>query len=116
MKDSGKIEALTENLKGFVNLSFELNKLEAVERSSTVGAGLISGLLVGFVLIFFLFFVSMGIGFYLSEKLGNTYVGFAITSGFYLILGICLFLTRKKLIENPLRDKMIQKVFNAEKI
>lgn len=115
MVDSRKIEGLTESIKGFINLSYELNKLEAVERSSTIGAGLISGLLVGFVMIFFLFFISLGAGFYLSEKLGNTYAGFAITGGFYLVLGIGLFLTRKKLIEHPLREKMIQKVFTAEK-
>ncbi len=113
MAEQGKIEELTESLKHFITINYEVTKLEAVERSSSIGSSAISGLVVGFVMIFFLFFISLGIGFYLSEQLGNSYAGFAITAGFYFLIGLILLLTRKSLIENPLRNKIIKKALNS---
>lgn len=114
MKEPGKMEELAESLKGYLNLTLELNKLEAVERSSIIGPSLIVGFLLGIVGILFILFVSLGLGFYLSEKLNDSYSGFAIAAGFYFLLGLSLFLTRKKLVEKPLRDLIIQKILNKD--
>ena len=116
MAELAKIEELTESLKDFITTSYELNKLEVIERSSSIGSGLISALMVSFAMIFFLFFLSLGIGFYLSEKLGNSYAGFAITAGFYFLIGLILLLTKKKLIEDPLQTKIIKKVLNSNQL
>lgn len=112
MTDRRKIEELIESLKRFVSTNYELNKLEAIKRSAVIGPGLVSGLLLGIVAILFVFFISLGAGFYLSEKLGNSYSGFAITAAFYLLVGFIVFFRRKRLIERPLRDKIIERVFS----
>lgn len=112
MPEFGKIEELTENLKKYIATSYELQKLQAIESSSVFGSGLISSLLVGLVVVLFVFFLSLWAGFYLSASIGDNYSGFLIVAGFYFLFGFILILVRKKLIEKPLRDKIIRKVFS----
>ena len=112
MPEFGKIEELTENLKKYIATSYELQKLQAIESSSVFGSGLISSLLVGLVVVLFVFFLSLWAGFYLSASIGDNYSGFLIVAGFYFLFGFILILVRKKLIERPLQDKIIRKVFS----
>jgi hypothetical protein len=112
MSENAKIEELSESLKKYMNTNYELIKYEAVERSSVIGSSMFSSLLVGLVSVLFVLFISLGISFYLSAYLGNTYAGFIIVGGFYLLFGLILMLSKKQLIERPMRDKIIRKVFS----
>jgi len=112
MLEQEKIEEVTQSLKIYVNTNYQLAKLQATERASIVGSGLIGGIIIGIVGIFFILFMSVGISFYISSVLGNDYSGFGIVSGFYLLLGIVLIIGRKKMIENPIRDKIVRKVLS----
>ena len=108
MSEHVEAEGLTENLKSYINTSLELIKLEVAERSSVIVAGLIGNLLVGVIGVLFVLFFSIGAGFLLSALLHNYYLGFAIIAGFYLLLALILILGKKKLVERPLRDKIIR--------
>lgn len=105
-----KLEEITDSLKEYLLLNFEILKLEATERISLIGASLTAVLLVGISVFMFVFTLSIGLGFYISALLGNAYSGFAIIAAFYFVLAIFLFIGRKKLIEKPLRDKIIEKI------
>lgn len=92
-----KVDTLLDNLSGYVETRVELLKVEAREE---VAGGLAKGiayLLVAFVLALFVAFTSVAIALLLSATLG-LFVGFAIVAGFYLLLGIILWLWREKLI------------------
>ena len=112
MPEQTKIEELTDSLKRYVNTSYELIRLQATERSSVIGSGLISGIILGLTALLSVFFISLWAGFYLSDKIGNNYAGFAIVGGFYFLLGLILLIGRKKLVETPIRDKIIRKLLN----
>lgn len=109
-----KIEDLTESLKRYVSTNYELSKLEAAERSAVIGSGLITGLMIGVIASLFLFFISLWVGFYLSDLLGDNSSGFGIIAIFYLLLGLTVVLGRNKLIKRPLRDKIIRLVFSDQ--
>jgi hypothetical protein len=112
MAEYGKIEKLTDSLKGYINTSYELNKLEAAERTSVIGASMISALMVALVGLMCLLFISLSASFYFSALLGNSYSGFAITAGFYFLLTVILLIGRKGIVEKPMRDKIIRIVFS----
>jgi hypothetical protein len=109
-----KIEELIASLKSYTNTTIELIKLETAEHFSVIMANLISKFIVGLVIVLFVFFISLGICFYLSELLGNNYMGFGIVAGIYLLLGIILSIGRKKLLNKPIRDKIIQEMFQSK--
>lgn len=114
MSQIEKIEILAEDVKQYVSTSFDLIKLETAERASIVGTGMISGMLLGMFGMLFVFFVSLGAGFYLSTILGNSYLGFVIVGGFYLVLIFILSLIKKEFIDKYVRDKVIQKIFSKD--
>jgi hypothetical protein len=110
MPEYNKLEEITDSLKEYLLLNFEILKLEATERVSVIGSSLTAILLVGLSVFLLIFTLSIGLGFYLSALLGDTYSGFAIIAAFYFILTIIIFIGRKKMIEKPLRDKIIEKI------
>ena len=112
MSNTTEIEGLTKCIEEYVITNYELVKLEATETSSVIAAGLISGVLLAITGILFLFFISLWLGFYISFRMGDSYSGFPIVAGFYLLIGLILVVGRKKIVEQPLRDNMIRKIFS----
>jgi hypothetical protein len=110
-----KIEELIENLKCYSVTTVELIKLETANRFSAIVSVVISKFIIGLIVLLFAFFLSLAICFYLSELFDNNYLGFGIVAGFYLLLGIVLIIGRKKLLINPMRERMIQEMFQSEK-
>ena len=108
MNEHRKIETLTDNLKIYINTNIELNRLEATERLSVLGSIFISYTLIVPAGILFILFISLSLAFYLSRHLGGSDIGFAIVAGVYLLLGIILILSRKRLLEKPIRDRIIR--------
>jgi uncharacterized membrane protein YqjE len=92
-----KIDSMISNLTGYVETRIELLKIEAQEEISKGLSKVIVYFLLAFVMAVFVVFISVAIAMAISESLG-TFAGFAIVSGFYLILGIILMLTRENLI------------------
>ena len=115
MPEFSKIEEISDSLKQYLQLNYEIIKLEATERTSVISSVLVSSLVIGVTMFLFVLALSIGAGFYLSTLFGQLYLGFAIIAGFYLLLALVLFVFRKKLIENPFRDKIIRKIVGNKK-
>ena len=113
MSNHGIIEELTDNLKSYISDSYEIHKLETIGRSSIIGSKLISGLIIMLIVSLFLFFVSLWVGLMLSAYHGDSYSGFTWVAGFYFVLGIIFILGRRKLLQRPIRDKIIRKTLNG---
>lgn len=116
MPELDKIEGISENLKDYVSTNYELIKLQATERTSVIGSVLISTIIIATISLLFFFVLSFGVSLYLSALIGDTFSGFLIVAGFYLLLGLILFFGKKKFIESPLRDKIIQKLLKKNKM
>lgn len=116
MPEFQKIEELTDTVKQYVLLNIELLKLEATKQVSTIGSSVVGALIVGIAAFLFVFTLSIGLGFYLSALLGDSYSGFAIIAAFYFLLVIILFLGRRKHIEKPLREIIITKILENHSI
>jgi hypothetical protein len=114
MPELKKLEELTDSLKRYILLNIEIVRLEATKHVSVIGSTVVGSLVVGISVFLFVFSLSIGLGFYLSALLGDSYSGFAIIAGFYFLLAIILFLGRKKFIEKPLRDKIIKKILEEK--
>ena len=115
MPENGRLEILTEGLELYVNTNSELIKLEVAQRSTAIGSSLVGGLLLGLAGMWALLFISLSVAFYISAQRGDIYSGFAIVAGFYFLVLIILWVGRKALIEIPLRDLMVRKVFDTSK-
>jgi hypothetical protein len=115
MPEINKLEDLTDNVKQYLLLNIAIFKLESTKQASTIGASIVSALVVGMAAFLVVFTVGIGLGFYFSALLGDTYSGFAIMAGFYLIVAIVIYVGRKKIIEKPIRNKIIEKILQNPK-
>lgn len=115
MPEFKKLEEISDEFKQYLTVNYEIVKLHATERASVIGSSLLSSLLVGLAVFLFLFTLSIGVGFYLSALLNNMYSGFLIIAGFYFLLASILYIGRKRMIQKPLRNKIIQKLLNSKK-
>lgn len=114
MIDRDKWESLTDNLKSYVNTQIELLKLQLTDKVSAAGSTIFSSVLLVLTAISCIFFLSCWAALFLSAKIGDTYSGFAIVGGFYLLFSIVLLLARKQILETPIRNQLIKVLFKKE--
>ena len=91
------LNGVFQKSKEYIDTRFKLVKLKLVERSSRLIASLITDGLKGVLAIFVIFYLSLALGFYLSELLGSSALGFLATGGIFIVLIIVL-----SAFENPL--------------
>jgi len=106
-KDNG----LISNIKEYANIRKELAMLTIAEKTSTAAAGAAAGSILAILALFVVFFGSVTLGFYLSEVIGNTYAGFLIVTGIYLLLALIVFFAQESMIKKPIENGMIKKIF-----
>lgn len=105
------IDEIENEIKQLVDVNKAYFKLYAFK----IMAKVLQKLIVIFVLVgTFLgafFFLSLAAGFYIGELLGDTALGFAIIGAPYLIVGLILFIRRKKIFESAIIKSLSQIFF-----
>ena len=111
MEEKEQDKGLFNNIKEYANTRKELAMLTIAEKSSTAAAGAAAGGILAVLGLFVFFFGSLTLGFYLSEKIGDTYSGSLIVTGFYLLVALIVYFTQENLIKKPIENGMIKKIF-----
>ena len=62
---------------------------------------------LGILSLFFLLFLSLAVGFYISDRMDNSYSGFFFVTLFYLLVAVIVYLSRKS-IERPVVNGIIK--------
>lgn len=91
------VNGVYQKSKEYIDTRFKLFKLRLVERSSRLIASLITDGVKGILAVFVIFYLSLALGFYLSELLGSSALGFLATGGIFVLLIILV-----SAFENPL--------------
>lgn len=105
-----EIDAIKKELKEYIELRIDLIRLHTAENISRLISKTVTILILGYLLMFILLFLSLATGFFIAEKLESNALGFLCVTGLYfLLLAIFLFL-RKQIVERPV-IKAIVKLF-----
>jgi hypothetical protein len=89
----------------------KLFKLKMTERFSRLLASLLVDGVKVVLFLFILFFFSLALGFYLSELLGSTALGFLATGGIFAVFLIIIILIEPKL-EQKLMNLSIRRILD----
>src|SRR5687768_3131034 len=106
-----KLDALIENITGFVETRIDLLKVELREELAEGLGKSIVYVASAFFGSLFILFISAAVAFKIGESLG-TFMGFTIVAGFYLLLAFIIFIFRKGFshtIETALLEKFNKK-------
>lgn len=103
------IKEIRNEVGNFVNLKITYFELRLQRDVVKIFSNLIFSLIVGMFLVMLLLMLSLAFVFWFGQAVGPLYVGFLIMAGFYLILGVLVFLNRKHWIYYPLEKRWIKK-------
>jgi uncharacterized membrane protein YqjE len=106
-----KMDTLIENITGYVETRIELMKIEMKEEVAKGLAKAFVFIVITAVLTLFVLLISMAVAYKIGETLG-TFGGFAVVAGFYLLVGVLLFVFRDSItgkLEESLEEVMKKK-------
>lgn len=109
-----KVEEIATHIKDYINVRIDKVKLDVAEKTSSVLANLIAGLMVLLVFLLFFLFVNFSIAYALAEWIGKTWAGFLVVAGFYLLIGVIVWLARQRILRIPIMNKIAESLFKNE--
>lgn len=109
-----QISALTADFKVYLNLRINLVGLLLSKRIAALTSMLVTTLLILGLVSMVILMLSFAFVFWYGEKVGNHYEGFLILAGFYLFLGLLIFLGRKKFFVEPMINKINEKMASGD--
>ncbi len=109
-----KVEELVVHVKEYMNNRINTVKLNTAEKGSKLMANMITMAVSILIFGLFVLFISLALAFVIGKAIGELYWGFLIVSGFYLILGILVFVFREKLLRLPILNALLKQLFKGE--
>ena len=105
-------DSLVSKAETYGKTSFELIKLQTVDKVADGTSSLVAWSAVIIALILFFISLNFGLALWIGALLGNSYMGFFVVAGFYGLVGLILLIFRNKWIKKPLNDSMINQMLN----
>jgi len=102
------VEELYERAADYGKTSFELVKLQALDKTSDIVSSIIPHSVVFVLFASFMIFLNLGLAFWLGDILGRTYFGFFVIAGFYILIGIILHFFMHGWIKGKIRTYIIK--------
>jgi Zn-dependent protease with chaperone function len=113
-KTFARVEELADSIKEYVNTRIKLAKLSVAEKSSSVIANVLAGIVVAIVFLLFILFASIALSFGLGEWIGKTWAGFLIVGCLYLLIGMIVWFAREKMIRLPVMNAILRQLFRND--
>lgn len=111
-KQAYNIQELKENFQALKYSSTEYLKLNIYKNVIKIGLTVVNMLLVVFVGLFALVFLSVAVAISISNAMDSPSAGFYIVAGFYLLLIILFFAFGKKYLQKKVLLQSSRKFFN----
>ena len=102
---------LKDHTTEYVKTYIDLAKAKATKTASNAAAGAAIGIVSFLLAFFFLEFLFIGLALWVGSLVNNTFLGFFIVAGFFLLLIVLIFALRKKVIIPMIRNSIISKVY-----
>lgn len=115
MMEAGEVnlQRIIEQVKEYVKVRTKLSILSTIDKGTQLFANLLTDALVSILIVLAGLFASLALGFYLSELLGNSYIGFVIVPGIYLLSALILIFIKDRYLEKRIINTLIVKFFKG---
>lgn len=105
------IDEVKNEFEDYVDKRISLLKLHLVEELSRFTAGFAVKLGILYLLFFVFMFLSLAAAFFFGDLLGSNGLGFTLVAGFYLLLAVIFWLSRRIWVEKPVIQAFIKIFF-----
>jgi len=104
------MESLLEKITEYGKTSYELVKLNVVDKTSDGVSSLMAHAIVRVVLACFLLFVNLGVAFWVGDMLGKVFYGFFVVAAFYGVVVFVLHFFMRKWMKRMFYDYIIRQM------
>ncbi|HQO49636.1 MAG TPA: hypothetical protein PK939_04355 [Bacteroidales bacterium] len=111
---SDEISNLTADLKMYLNLRLNLIGLLLSKRIATLSSILLTVIIITGLASMIILMLSFAFVFWFGHHVGTYYQGFLVMAGVYTLLGVIVFLGRKKFFVDPVIHKINEKMTSAD--
>jgi hypothetical protein len=88
----------------------ELWKLGATEKISATISSLLSVIAISMLMGLAIIILSFGIAYWIGSEMGVLSYGFFIVGGFYILIGVLVYIFRDKWIKTPISNLVTDKI------
>ena len=115
MEDLKNLKDRAENVIGhFSDLAdtyYKLGLVKATKLATNVVSGLLAGIVTLFLFIITLFFIGMGLAWWLANLLNSIPAGFFIVAGVFILLIVLLIVLRRKIVFPFLKKAILKRLY-----
>ncbi|HLA54486.1 MAG TPA: hypothetical protein VK623_00150 [Flavobacterium sp.] len=104
-------QKIYEQVEDYAKTTVGLYKLRAINTFADLFAAVSAGFILWVIFSLFLLFVSIGAAFYLGDLLGKWHYGFFIVAGFYILVGVIVYIFRVKCLKEKINNFIIKQIF-----
>jgi len=109
-KDKKEQPPIVDQVKEYLETYIELARLRAIERGTSIFAGIVTDVFVILGLSLTFLFASITLAFYLAQVLHSYWQGFGCIALIYIIVIVFVMVFRKSL-ERPIVNALLKKLF-----
>ena len=107
-KDSATVNELIGKAVIYADTNINLIKLKLINKGSSITSAFLAYIIIIVFVFMLLILLSIGTSLWLGKILGETYYGFFITSGFFILLIVVLYISRNKWLKIPIANSLVQ--------
>jgi len=104
------VEKLVASVSDIAETKIAIIKLKAAGKISTSLSTLVFFIIIALFGSLALTIISFGFAYFIGSKLNNISYGFFIIGGFYVLTGLLVFINRKKWVQKPISDLLVDKL------
>ena len=108
------VESLIERAENYGKTTFELFKLQAIDKSADVVSSLISRMVVITSVALSVLILNIGISLWLGKLLGDSFYGFYVVGGAYAFIALLLHVLRHSWVKNPISNLIINQLLKTK--
>jgi hypothetical protein len=107
-----KAAALVSYIKEYFTTIGELTKLKIIDKLSSGLSAVVASIILVLLISLVIILASIGTALWINECLGDSFSGFFIVAGFYLIVCFLVYLGKETLIKKSVTNKIIDHFLN----
>jgi hypothetical protein len=105
------IKSLLDSAEDYIRTSYDLYKLKAIDKATESAAIVVSRAVAFFVLFMFVLMISIAAALWIGTILSNSWLGFTIVAGFYMLVGIVLYFFTHNWLRKKIGDAIVKQAF-----
>lgn len=110
-KETITVKELLVKAIEYLETNVKLAKLKLINKGSSITSAFLAYAIISLFVLMMIIMLSIGAALWIGKVLGETYYGFLIIGGFFLLLILLLYSLRNKWLKIPIANSLLQNLY-----